>query len=204
MVRAVTFVPSTGENEDLTYFERASRARSLHVLLQDCGTDRMAVAVRRRFLQQTYRELISKYLSFGRIEHPIALMRGLVRFIEGLSKGVDCRVTDFRGIGCYVLMQDGATFYLLSTRETAVRVRVGGGVFEDVANTSRLDVRDLPFEATTSQGELFSHGRKAIGRMGGKRGCLHHTAFWRSTGACIHWKTPPYHGAHPERSSDGL
>ena len=37
MTRAITLIPSTGECEDLTYCERVSRDRGLHVLLQDCS-----------------------------------------------------------------------------------------------------------------------------------------------------------------------
>ncbi|MCK5618683.1 MAG: hypothetical protein KAJ17_04750, partial [Candidatus Krumholzibacteria bacterium] len=174
MIRAITFIPASGGSEGLTYIERASRNRSLHVLLQDCYTRRVPpgaatapdklrsrdpasqpAGTRTRFLHAAYREIISRFVSFGLIEHPLPLMRSFVKFLEQLSKSVDCRVDDFRGIGFYVLLQDGETFYLLASREGRLRMRTASG-FESLATREIPGVTELSVETTRAQKELFS------------------------------------------------
>jgi outer membrane protein assembly factor BamB len=162
MIRAITFIPASSGTEGLTYVERASRNRSLHVLLQDCsfkGTAASHPASRRNFLRNAYREIISRYVSFGRIEHPLPLARSLVGYLESLCKRIDCRVDDFRGIGLYALLQDGETFYLLTSREGRARVRTERG-FEDLAVRDIEGVSELPVETTRAQKELFSQDLK--------------------------------------------
>jgi outer membrane protein assembly factor BamB len=162
MIRAITFIPASGGTEGLTYAERASRNRSLHVLLQDCsfkGTAAAHPASRRNFLRNAYREIISRYVSFGRIEHPLPLVRSLVGYLDNLSKRVDCRVGDFRGIGFYALFQDGETFYLLTSREGRARVRTERG-FEPLTDRDIAGVTELPVETARAQKELFSQDLK--------------------------------------------
>ena len=162
MIRAITFIPASGGTEGLTYAERASRNRSLHVLLQDCsfkGTAASHPASRRNFLRNAYREIISRYVSFGRIEHPLPLARSLVGYLDGLARRVDCRVEDFRGIGFYALFQDGETFYLLTSREGRARVRTNGG-FESLTDKRIGGVTELPVESARAQKELFSQDLK--------------------------------------------
>jgi len=156
VIRTVTFVPRTyasAEPGDLTYVERISRNRSIHVLLQETTPNRPAS--RRRFLLKSYREIVSRYLSLGRIEHPLPLTRQLIRHFDSLSKRVDCRIDDFRGLGFYLLVQDGNTFYLLAGREGRVAVRRGGR-FERL-ETGGAGVRELPVELASAQHELFSN-----------------------------------------------
>ena len=162
MIQAITFIPAASGTEGLTYVERASRNRSLHVLLQDCsfkGTAASHPASRRNFLRNAYREIISRYVSFGRIEHPLPLARSLVVYLDGLCKRIDCRVDDFRGMGLYVLLQDGETFYLLASREGRARVRTERG-FEDLAGRGIGGVSKLPVETARAQKELFSQDLK--------------------------------------------
>jgi hypothetical protein len=157
MIRAITFIPASGGSEGLTYVERASRNRSLHVLLQDHSYHGTAAhpSSRRSFLRNAYREIVSRYVSFGRIEHPLPLARSLVSFLDGLSSRVDCRIDDFRGIGFYVLLQDGETFYLLTNREGRARLRTGAG-FEAIGGRQIDGVLELPVETSSAQKELFS------------------------------------------------
>ena len=143
-------------------------------MLQDCYTRRVPpgaatapdklrsrdpasqpAGTRTRFLHAAYREIISRFVSFGLIEHPLPLMRSFVKFLEQLSKSVDCRVDDFRGIGFYVLLQDGETFYLLASREGRLRMRTASG-FESLATREIPGVTELSVETTRAQKELFS------------------------------------------------
>lgn len=174
MIRAITFIPASSGTEGLTYIERASRNRSLHVLLQDCSTrrasreaplitdkvvsnstDHSSRATRSLFLRGAYREIISRFVSFGLIEHPLPLVRSIVKFLEQLSKAVDSRVDDFRGIGFYILLQDGETFYLLASREGRVRLKTTGG-FVSLGTREIPGVTELPVETSRAQKELFS------------------------------------------------
>lgn len=162
MIRAITFIPASGGTEGLTYVERASRNRSLHVLLQDCsgkGSAASHTASRRNFLRNSYREIISRYVSFGRIEHPLPLARSLVTYLENLSRRIDCRLEDFRGIGFYALLQDGDTFYLLTSREGRARIRTEHG-YQAVGEGGISGVTELSLESARAQKELFSQDLK--------------------------------------------
>jgi outer membrane protein assembly factor BamB len=87
------------------------------------------------------------------------LVRSLVGFLENLSKRVDCRVDDFRGIGLYALLQDGETFYLLTSREGRARVRTARG-FEALSSREIRGVKELSVESSRAQKELFSQDLK--------------------------------------------
>ena len=52
MIRAITFIPASGGSGGLTYVERASRNRSLHVLLQDLrdALDQLEIANGQEYL----------------------------------------------------------------------------------------------------------------------------------------------------------
>ncbi len=132
------------------------------MLLQDCSSRGPGVehpASRRNFLRNAYREIISRYVSFGRIEHPLPLARSLVSYLDSLSRRVDCRVDDFRGVGFYALFQDGDSFYLLTSREGRARVRTGRG-FEPLTDRDIPGIVELPVETTRAQKELFSQDLK--------------------------------------------
>ena len=161
MIRAITFTPASRGSGGLTYVERASRNRSLHVLLQDCRTSGAATtpASRQNFLQGAYREIISRYVSFGRIEHPLPMARTLVSFLDSLSHRIDCRMDDFRGIGFFLLFQDGNEFFLLASREGRARIRTAEG-FETLAAREIPGVTELPVESSSAQKELFSRDLK--------------------------------------------
>ncbi|MCH7548993.1 MAG: hypothetical protein IH969_05560, partial [Candidatus Krumholzibacteriota bacterium] len=90
MANSVMFVPrayGSAAGGDLTYVERISRNRSIHILLQD--TTQNSPASRGHFLLKSYREIVSRYLSLGRIEHPLPLLRELIRRFDALSRRVD-------------------------------------------------------------------------------------------------------------------
>lgn len=156
MRESATFIPVTPSGaslEDLTYLERVSRHRSLQILLQDHSPARSAA--RRHFLLKTYREIIARYLSAGRIEHPLPVMRRFIPMMESLSQRVDCRVEDFRGLGIHVLVQDGNTFYALCSRDGYVGIRRGGGAW-DALGDGLPGVREVAVESGRAQHELFS------------------------------------------------
>jgi outer membrane protein assembly factor BamB len=94
-------------------------------------------------------------VSFGRIEHPLPLARSLASFLDGLSKRIDCRVEDFRGVGFYVVFQDGDTFFVLTSREGRARIRTADG-FEALGAREIDGVAELPVETSSAQKELFS------------------------------------------------
>lgn len=156
MIRAVTFVPGnppSREVPDLTYTESVSRNRSIHVLLQDFSTS--GTASRGRFLQNAYRDIISSYMTVGKLEHPLAFFRQLIRGLDALSRSVDSRVEDFAEVGLYVVVQDGNTLYVLTGKEGQCALRTATG-FVSFASAGLENVRSLPLETASSQQELFS------------------------------------------------
>jgi outer membrane protein assembly factor BamB len=160
MTQTITFTPgarSGVENEDLHYFERSSRGRSVHALFQDCGPQKSPS--RRQFLLKSYRELVSRFGSVGRIEHPLPFLRRFALVIDRLSTRVDCRVDDFRGIGLYVLIQHGSSFYLLASRAGHVLMETeGAAAFVPLAD---LEVAsELQLDTAAAQQELFSQSLK--------------------------------------------
>ena len=153
MIRSITFIPSTGGIDDLTYVERASRNRSVHVLVQDTSGDKSPT--RRRFLLRVYREVVSRYLASGRMELPLPLIHSTIAVFDEFSRRGDCLVDDFNGIGIYLLLQDGGTFYLLASREGKTYAR-SGGEFEPLWGGRLAGVTALPLDPTRTQTELFS------------------------------------------------
>lgn len=152
MVRAITLSPSSGEFDDLTYSERVSRDRGLHVLLQDYSTE--DIPTRRRFLRGAYREIVASYLAFGKIEHPRPLAVRLVDVLNDLSKKPEYWVGDYGTLGIYVLLQDADVCYILAGVEGTVRARLQGR-FIDLDPSTRPEVTRLPVESGASQKELF-------------------------------------------------
>jgi len=154
MTRTVTFTPLPRDEDatDLAYVERASRERSFHLLLQDSSPARSAS--RRQFILCAFRELVARYNGLGRIEHPLALLRGLVGFLESLAKRVDCRVDDFAGLGIYLLARDADTAFLLASSDGHVRVSSAAG-FAAPSVPGLPGVRALPLAAAGAQKELF-------------------------------------------------
>jgi outer membrane protein assembly factor BamB len=156
MNRAITFTPAarkSADPQDFHYFEQGSRYRSIHALLQDCAAQR--TPARASFLQKAYREVVSRFVGFGKIEHPLPFLRELTRVLDRLSKRLDCRVDDFHGLGVYILIQDGATFYLLASRDAQVSLDWGDG-FQRLSVPGPAPVRELPLEVSSAQKELFA------------------------------------------------
>jgi len=155
MSRSISFTPSSHppDPSELTYVEQTSRHRSIYALLHDTGPSR--TASRERFLRNAYREIVTRYMSMGKIEHPVPLLRGVIAYLDALSTRVDSRVTDFDGLHLYVLVQDGNTGYLLASRGTGTHLRRSGKYVALGANHV-TGVRELPVESVASQQELFS------------------------------------------------
>lgn len=152
MTRAITFIPGT--RGGLHYVEQASRNRSVHALFQDTAPGRPQ-ASREQFLRKAYGELVSRFGSTGRIEHPLPFLRALAQSLESLSRRVDCRIDDFTGISIQVLMRDSDAFFLLTSREATVQVDTGNG-FGSLDAPGPATLRELPLETRAAQKELFA------------------------------------------------
>lgn len=158
MTRATTFIPQSrgGDDHSLSYVEESSRHRTIHVLLQDCAV--APSASRERFLRESYREIVARYLTFGKIEHPLPFLRELTRVLDRLARRVDSRVDDFAGLGVYILVQDGMTLYALASRDGSVLLEREGEPLP-VDRPDLEGVRPVPLESRRAQQELF--GRTA-------------------------------------------
>lgn len=141
---------------DLDYCERASRDRSLQVLMQDVSA--RPDGERRNFLAAAYRDVVARYQSPSRIEGALAFLRRTVHVLDELSIQVETRVDDFRGLGIYVLVEEANAFYLLCTRDAPARIRVHGAfvALHSAEARAQRGVLDLPIETTRSQQDLFA------------------------------------------------
>ena len=155
MAEAVLISPRERAPFELVYSERASRGRSLHILLQDhaarAGDERGA------FLAAAFRDVVARYQSPLKIESALALLRRTVRVLDELSIQVDTRVDDFRGLGIYLLAQEAGVLYLLCARDAPARVRVKG-VFVPLhgAGNESSPAEEISIETARTQHDLFA------------------------------------------------
>ncbi len=141
---------------DLVYVERAQRARSLHVLMQDVSS--RPDGARASFLAAAYRDAIARYQSSAHIERALSFLRRTVRVLDALSVQVETRVDDFRALGIYLLVEEPDAFYLLCPREAPGRVRVNG-VFVPLlgaAGPGPHGAEEVPVETARAQHDLFA------------------------------------------------
>lgn len=157
MNETIVIVPSERAVADLVYSERASRDRSLHVLVQDVSA--RADDGRRGFLSAAFRDAVARYQSASPPERALAYLRRTVRALDELSVQIDTRVDDLRGLGIYLLVEEADALYLLCARDANARVRVNG-VFVPVHESARgphpLDVDEVAIETTRAQHDLFA------------------------------------------------
>jgi len=160
MNETITIAPSAlweRGSPDFVYVERASRHRSLHLVMQDgvARPDR----TRHGFLSAAYRDAVARYQSSAHIERAQSYLRRTVRVLDSLSIQVETRVDDFRDLGLYLLVEEAGVFHLLCTREVPARVRVNG-VFvplnASVGGRAPHGVQEIPIETTRAQHDLFA------------------------------------------------
>jgi outer membrane protein assembly factor BamB len=156
MSRTIICIPSSPDasaGRDLVYSERSSRARGLHVLMQDVSP--RASTARARFLQAAYRDVVARYLAVDRLATPAVFMRDTVRSFDAIARHVDTRLDDLGELGIFVLLRDADAVYLLCARSAAPRMRVHG-VFVPLATAGLDGVRELSIETTRAQHDLFA------------------------------------------------
>ncbi len=156
MSETVTIAPRERAACDLVYDERASRERSLHLVLQDLSarTD----GGRRSFLAAAYRDAVARYQSSARIEGALAFLRRTVRTLDDFSIQVETRVDDFQELAVCAVVEEADAFFVLCTRDTPARVRCDGAfvaIDSEVAR-ARVSAVAIPIETTRSQHDLFA------------------------------------------------
>ncbi len=155
MAETVVITPRERVASELVYSERASRGRSLHVLLQDLSS--RPGDERRAFLAAAFRDIVARYQSAARIESSLALLRRTVRVLDELSIQVDTRVDDFRGLGIYVLVGEAHALYLLCARDAPARARVHGALAPlSSASGAGSFANEISIETARTQHDLFA------------------------------------------------
>jgi outer membrane protein assembly factor BamB len=156
MTETIIITPCERSDSELVYAERAQRARSLHVLMQDASS--RADGARASFLAAAYRDAIARYQSSARIERALSYLRRTARALDELSVQVETRVDDFRGLGIYVLVEEADAFYLLCPREAPARVRVNGAFVPLLgsAGPGPHGAEEVAVETARAQHDLFA------------------------------------------------
>ncbi len=153
MTRSTAFIPvSSPPASGLCYTEEARAGRGLFVVLQDVAPG--AGQVRESFIRAVYREIVTRFQSAVHPETSEALLRGVVRSLDGVARQVETRVADFRGLGIHILVFEGRRASLLCGRDVPARVRVGGLVIPVAAGVA--GARELPIETVRAQQDLFA------------------------------------------------
>jgi outer membrane protein assembly factor BamB len=160
MNETITIAPSATWDRgapDFVYVERASRARSLHLVMQDGAArpDR----TRHGFLSAAYRDAVARYQSSAHIERAQSYLCRTVRVLDGLSIQVETRVDDFRDLGLFLLVEEAGVFHLLCARDAPARVRVNGvfvALNASVGGRAPYGAEEVPIETTRSQHDLFA------------------------------------------------
>ncbi len=144
----IRYIPKTEQSRNLVYSEFSSRARSLHILLQDNSIEQY------KFLLKAYREIIASYLSSQHLEPPLVFLSSLVKRFEGIYMGEGITIEDLRGMGFFLLFHDGGHFYILTSREERVHLRHTGQFTQlsepQIDFAERLDLLEMD-----QQQELF-------------------------------------------------
>ncbi len=154
MNEIITITPLERVSTDLVYHERASRSRSLLLLLQDLSTHHS----RGTFLAVAFRDAIARSQSTVHIERALGYLRRTVRALDELSIQVETRVDDIRELGIYLLVEEGGAFYLLCPRDVHARVRAKGA-FVPLRAPAGGDAgapEEIPIETARSQHDLFA------------------------------------------------
>ncbi len=153
MNELVIIAPLERVSTDLVYAERATRERSLCVLMQDVSS--RPDGERRSFLSAAYRGVVTRYQSAVEIERALPFLRRTVRELDALSIQVDTRVDDLRGLGIFVLLEEASAFYLLCPRDAPPRVRCNGA-YVPLTTWNASALEEIAIETTRSQQDLFA------------------------------------------------
>lgn len=147
--KELTFQPEVERNRDLTYSEYASRERSIHVLLQE----QPGVPV--RFLLDSYREIVSQYLSVTRLSSPERLLESLAISVEGIGERAGVTASEFQETRFYVVLRTPGAIYLMLSRDDGVFVHAGGEVVP-ISTPGLPGVSQGRLGSDEIQNELFS------------------------------------------------
>ena len=156
MSHEVAFIPAVSEapdRQDLVYAEESSRARGLHVLMQDASP--RAGGARRQFLLACFRDTVSRYLAADRLVSAATFLRETVIAFDAIARGVDTRLDDVEGLGIFVVLREPASLYVLCARGASTRVR-WRGVFVPLSTPQLDGVTELSIETARSQHDLFA------------------------------------------------
>lgn len=146
MDRELTFHPEKEHARDLVYSEYSSCDRSVHLLIQENSS------VPYEVLLKVYRETVSAYLSSEEIRPPEDFIENLLSRFDGLAEAAGLPIDRWRTLGLHLLLRTKNAFYVVTSREAEVLVRVGG-TLEPVLDA--CDPARLRFDRGTLQRELF-------------------------------------------------
>ena len=156
MSRYLAFVPvsaGTDESRDLIYSERSSRARGLHVLMQDASA--RAGQARHSFLLACLRDTVAQYLATEPVVGAVTFLRDRVKSFNAMACGVDTRVDDFEELGLFIVLREPECLYILCARSAPARVRSRGS-FVPLATPDLEGVEELAIETSRAQHDLFA------------------------------------------------
>lgn len=157
MNETITLSPLERAANEFVYVERASRDRSLHLLLQDASA--RPERGRGSFLGAAYRDIVARYQSAEQLERALTFLCRTVRALDELAIQVETRVDDIRGLGIYVLVEEADAVYVLCARDAHTRLRVGGAfvpLSASVGGTGPAAVEEVPIETDRAQHDLFA------------------------------------------------
>jgi outer membrane protein assembly factor BamB len=153
MTRSTLFTPAAGAPAaGFCYAEHARAGRGLFVVLQDLAP--RSAGARHNFLRAAFREIVARYQSAAMPETATALLRNVVRALDGAARQVDTRVDDFRGLGVFVLVRDGQSVFLLCGRDVPARLRTGGVLLPVAAGVA--GAAEVSIETARAQHDLFA------------------------------------------------
>jgi outer membrane protein assembly factor BamB len=146
MDRELTLHPEHEHNRGLVYSEYSSCDRSVHLLIQETPSVPYDVLLR------VYRETVSAYLSSEEIRPPEDFIENLLSRFDGVAAEAGLPVDCWRTLGLHLLLRARSAFYVLTSRESDVLVRVDGRL--DPVGAACGPAR-LRFDRGEIQRELF-------------------------------------------------
>lgn len=156
----ITIAPLERASTEFVYAERASRDRSVHLLLQDVSA--RPESGRGSFLAAAYRDIVARYQSTAQLERALTFLRRTVRTLDELSMQVETRVDDIRGLGIYVVVEEADAVFVLCARDAHARVKVGGafvplmGSVGGASPAAPAGAEEVPIETHRAQHDLFA------------------------------------------------
>jgi len=120
--KELTLQPEVERSRDLAYSEYASRDRSIHVLLQEQS------GIPARFLLDSYREIVSQYLSVTKLNSPERLLESLAESVEKIGERTGVTASELKDTRFNIVLRTPGAIYIMLSREDGVFVHSGGEV----------------------------------------------------------------------------